>query len=58
MNGDVGDWIVKLNNQLIDVKDAFDGLLHRINDLDVKLDNLRVQLEHHDHPYKQPPRYA
>lgn len=50
--------IERMNNQLIDVKDAFDGLVMRINDLEVKLDNLRVQYDHHDHPYKSPPVYG
>lgn len=58
MNGDIGDWIIKLNNQMVDIKDAFDGLLYRINDLEVKLENLRVQYEQHDHPYKSPPVYG
>lgn len=31
---------------------------HRINNLEVLVDNLRVDLKTHNHPYKPEPRYA
>lgn len=67
MNGNQDEWIIKLNlavselikkfnniqDQVIDTKDAFDQLLFRINDLEVKLDNLRAQCATHNHPEKR-----
>ena len=50
--------IIGLSNQIVDIKDAFDMLLHRINDLEVKIDNLRAEFKYHDHPYKHPPVYG
>lgn len=50
--------ILKLHHQIADIKDAFDALIYRINDLEVKLDNLRAQYNHHDHPYKPEPLYG
>lgn len=35
---------------------VIERLVERVNDLEVKLDNLRVQFDHHDHPWKPEPR--
>lgn len=37
---------------------VIERLNQRVNDLEVKLDNLRVEYNHHDHPYKPEPRYG
>ncbi len=47
MNGNTDEWIVKLNEKI-------DQLTKRVNKLEVLYDNMRVQLDSHEHP----PRYG
>jgi hypothetical protein len=39
-------------------EERFLKLIERINKLEVLVDNLRVKLETHSHPWKPEPRYA
>ena len=46
MNGNLEEHIIKLTEELKDAN-------KRINDLEVKLDNLRVEFDHHWHPERR-----
>lgn len=50
--------ITRIADWVHEVEQAVEALNLRVNDLEVKLDNLRVQYDHHDHPYKPEPRYG
>lgn len=47
-----------INENLGRLNESVTTLNNRINDLEVNLDNLRVQSKSHDHPYKHPPVYG
>lgn len=50
--------VTNLNKAFGSMCNALETLNERVNDLEVKLDNLRAQYLHHDHPYKPEPRYG
>lgn len=64
MNGNQDEWIIKLNDRVntltshIDdsdlliavLKTEIETLNHRVNNLEVLVDNLRVQFDRHHHP--------
>lgn len=52
------DVVDRMNENLGRLNEAFLTLNNRVNDLEVKLDNLRAQYTYHDHPYKPEPRYG
>lgn len=48
----------RMNENLGRLNEEFLTLNNRVNDLEVVLDNLRVQLKTHSHGYVQPPVYG
>lgn len=52
------DVVDRMNENLARLNEVVITLNNRINDLEVKLDSLRVQSKNHDHPYKYPPVYG